>query len=1421
MEERQQDRSLDDMWSEAAQSYHQTTGNVLQGKHPTVEEVLEKMRNDKDSQSVRATRRQSVRLVLDRITSLGDLAAAGASAAFPPSSLCFTAVSYLVETCWEYEKQRAVITDLFDAIAPFLECFDIYRTSHQLQNTADPGVMKLKRVIHERLQCFIWICSHFTKKSKEHRLKRLTKAAVRIDDGVSDKFDEIERLEKAEVRLLQALGFIELEEMRDILRRLERKREQEDMDQCLDTIKASLDIDGTKHNWHDTQTAIWNDTAESTGEWLFKRQDFRDWKNGGRASAPAVFALKADDGYGRSYLCAAVINHLLKQRPNDAGLKRLVAFYYFKKDERESSSMRNALRAILWQLSTNRTNKPFAKFFSRKCEQVEHLPSSKTHVLWKDSILEYLEKPEVKSQVFIVIDGIGHVSEDYDEFSQIVNDVSSFENGLSSIRFLLTGSKVDLKGLRRHFGTRIPMTELAVNEHNKSDLQLFVSSKIQEISRTWDRTSDSEKYQQLIERALLENTDGDYQNLNLTLKEISNARGKQDIDRILDPKRLRMPREETIRRQLVSMEKTLVEHEIDSLNEILPWIVLPKYDWPTMKQLKAVLFLKYKQNLLKSVEDLITERYAPLLEVDGTTVRSYHTMKYFKKENGSQQAQNPKETEPDTPASAQQDMISAAISPFLGKPSHDSNCQVHHLQVAMVQKFLLTVCDEKLYGDFGFKEFFEGLQRHPSKTIVFNRVDGHSKIILTCLKALCAEDDVKAEAEPLVDLAITRLSWHLSQIHSHELSYVDVSRRRTIGQLLVKLFRDRKCIEGWLTPERIEKIRHRWLYHPQQQHKSSLAGIALQWLKDPEVVAWIDPAERELVNTIIYGTKRLRDLFAEATNFVAEKWLLDQNWDVTQTFWWVLGYVQEKTESHESADGTVHKDVEKNRPSLNDISQAVSWAESKVDTRTSNLVSAVRLLDTLMRFEYYGKAIEEARSRDPNGWTKDWCIAREHHVSGNHFAVIESLGPVMHKFQANKNLQHGLGMPWKEIIYLYAEAREAEGDVQLALDAYQELLKSWPTHSETIGRAVHCMRRLARFSEIIRLLENHGDAARNSGGSLKMLFLDLAKSPSFHHDVNLAAGKEGRLELIKDAYEHAVEACPSGSEALFYLRHYYGLALWYQKDRDGKDTRKAFEIWEKNIFDKDIPQDSYIQRITSFKLASVYLQLARDNHFHQTPGGCIYVSKLEALVQRKSTDFQWTGSEEVLLARAYHLAKQGIKDKALADKLGRNARMLAAKHVGPALNILCDADPDNDWEGYTSLSNTLGHMDDDENALAAKSLIGPLQRDWMNPDIANDIAEIKYLRGRLKSSCDNCGYQWTDVSGMHICRDCIRTIFCADCVRRLKNPDDTIEHRVCDPSHQFLVVPKFKPVELDYVLVENELIKTGDWKENVRSKYGV
>lgn len=815
-----------------------------------------------------------------------------ATQTFPPSQLCSTAIFYLVDTCWEYHAQKQEVEELFGEIIPFLERFDVYLNAPDIEKGIDPG---LKKIINKLLRCFVRVCSRYTQVCQENRGKRAVKALFRYDNGAKAQMEEIQSLQTQEDRMRSTLVHKEVLKTGYKMENLEKKyndrNDNELLEKYHETIKTALDIDDSQHSWHDTQRAIWDDITEQTGRWLFDRQDFRDWENSRSASSPSVFALEAGEGYGRAYLCAAVINHLQQQKPVDPNTKRFVAYYYFKKDEKDRSSMRKALNAIIWQLCMNKSNKSFAQFFSKKCEASEHLSWSKTYELWDNSIMDYARQSQINGQTFIIIDGIGHASEEFKELSRIVRDITLFDDGRSSLRLLLTGADRDLKRLRKaldeHGGA--PITSITVNKHNRPDLEQFVSKRMEKICETWEPNSDNEEFENHVKKELLDKTDGDYEKINLTLIDIAQKAGKDEIDKILE--RVGEPREDTIKREVDRLQRTLSEREVDSLNEILPWIVLPKYDWPTMMELKAVLFLKYGKRPLMSLQKLIQEKYAPLLIVDGKLVRSYSTMKYFKREKPDDPSQD---TELDSPSMAKQSPFQGTVfQPFAELATHDASCQVHEFEVAMVTKLLKTVCDDKLFKRFGFEPFFDKLQNNPRKAIQFDRVDGHAKMILACLKALCARDPkVKAEAEPLLEYAITNLRWHLSQIKPYELARVEASSRREIGKLLYNLFTDRACIYTWMTPARIQKVRHEWLYHPPKQNKDSLAGEVLTWFKDAEVIGGLGHDQQERINTIIYGSRRSKDLFLEATKVVADNWLGTQAWEADQTLWWILGFIQ-------------------------------------------------------------------------------------------------------------------------------------------------------------------------------------------------------------------------------------------------------------------------------------------------------------------------------------------------------------------------------------------------------------------------------------------------------------------------------------------------------------------------------------------------
>ncbi|GME51307.1 hypothetical protein GTA08_BOTSDO05102 [Neofusicoccum parvum] len=883
------DLAFGKMWDEAADEYVKSTRKHRRSPPPSTEDVLAMIQEDQEQGSKREEHRSNVRAVLDRVVVIGEFAAGGASAAFPPSELCSTAIFYLVQTAWEYGEQKTAIANLFSEMTTFLECFNIYANAGKVQERID---IRLKSQIRRLLQCFIWVCGRYTAVANEPALMRLLKAGIRYDNGVKDKLSEIQGLSNKISEMRDTRTHVQVLNTDMAVESLQnvqmQKMEQKTSDRWQETIKKALNIDDAQLGWHETQNAHLEDIEDSTGSWLFERDDFRNWAGSRRSPTPPVFALEAGDGYGRSYLCAAIINYL-QQTPPDPGFKTFAGFYYFDKDEKDTSSMKKALRAIIWQLSISKGNKAFTRCFADKCE--DSVPLSKPYDLWQHSVMECSQPG---SQIFIVIDGIGHASEDYWELAHIIRDVLSFEKDRISIRLLLTGAKADLDELRDHLqpDERSQITSLTVTDHNKSDLRQFISKRMRKVSKSWEPNSDNEDFREEVVEGLLESTDGDYEKLNLNLEDISQKVGKEEIRDVL--KRANEPREETIKREVDRLEKTLGEREIDSLNEALPWIILPRYDWPSLKQLKAVIFLQHGKKPLMSLQKLIQEKYAPLLVVDGRLVRSYSTLKYFKKERGSQVSKET-EAEVSSPTLIKQGTFDGTVlGPLTRATTFNNTSRVHEVEVALVKRLLSTVCDEDLFAKFGFTDFFMRLQNHSGKSIHFERVDGHARIIHTCLKALCSQDKrSRAESEPLVDYAITNLRWHLSQIDLPEFDHASTQKRGAIGKLLYNLFMDKNCVEAWLTPGRSQQIRQEWLTRTPRRNQKTLAEEVFKWFRDPDVVGGIGPHGRERINSIIYGSRKSGDLFREATKAMAGNWLLRQDWDVAQALWWILGFIQD------------------------------------------------------------------------------------------------------------------------------------------------------------------------------------------------------------------------------------------------------------------------------------------------------------------------------------------------------------------------------------------------------------------------------------------------------------------------------------------------------------------------------------------------
>ncbi|OMP83608.1 hypothetical protein BK809_0004989 [Diplodia seriata] len=135
----------------------------------------------------------------------------------------------------------------------------------------------------------------------------------------------------------------------------------------------------------------------------------------------------------------------------------------------------------------------------------------------------------------------------------------------------------------------------------------------------------------------------------------------------------------------------------------------------------------------------------------------------------------------------------------------------------------------------------------------------------------------------------------------------------------------------------------------------------------------------------------------------------------------------------------------------------------------------------------------------------------------------------------------------------------------------------------------------------------------------------------------------------------------------------------------------------------------------------------------------------------------------------------------------------------------------------------MGRLYDDENALAAWSLIGP--NDFTRDQVAEGTTPK--LSGPLWYRCANreCDHRWTFADQIYVCRDCMGCMFCENCHTELKA--GRMEWRVCGKDHEFLYVPKWdaeaaEKIGKGHVKVGDEsIMKIEDWVDKLRREYGI
>jgi hypothetical protein len=199
-------------------------------------------------------------------------------------------------------------------------------------------------------------------------------------------------------------------------------------------------------------------------------------------------------------------------------------------------------------------------------------------------------------------------------------------------------------------------------------------------------------------------------------------------------------------------------------------------------------------------------------------------------------------------------------------------------------------CGPDLYGRFNFDEFFKSKRGlHTGPRILFNPIDGHMRIVVSCLKALgdglhSDSDNPERSSNALHDYAIKRLPEHLKELASANLEGADSARKEDLGTHLYYMLTKEEYLKTWLfagDKYDLSSLRELWL-----DDDSTVLNI-LKLFEDSfirETMAVSERGKKEPLDTSV------RSVLKEATAFMIRRWLQVEDWDIVPAFEWTRSY---------------------------------------------------------------------------------------------------------------------------------------------------------------------------------------------------------------------------------------------------------------------------------------------------------------------------------------------------------------------------------------------------------------------------------------------------------------------------------------------------------------------------------------------------
>lgn len=278
---------------------------------------------------------------------VGNLAAGGASMAFPPSSLVFGAVTYLINAGHGVSASYDSIIGLFTEVKEFTTRLSV----HAKQNISP----ELRGIVTQILTTLVTICGMSAKLIAHGRVGQYFKGVLLgKDEKIQAQLDELRRLTESEERMVGALTLnvvttsdrkidqlnivavesqVTLNDVREQVSHLvlavgEQKKQDKNENERTQLEKIRLVLKPMTEP-QDIYNGLASRRVPGTGDWVHKEPLFQAWV---QREKPMLW-ISGGPGAGKSFLSANIIQYLTQLHPQGVeDPSRISIAYYFCKD---------------------------------------------------------------------------------------------------------------------------------------------------------------------------------------------------------------------------------------------------------------------------------------------------------------------------------------------------------------------------------------------------------------------------------------------------------------------------------------------------------------------------------------------------------------------------------------------------------------------------------------------------------------------------------------------------------------------------------------------------------------------------------------------------------------------------------------------------------------------------------------------------------------------------------------------------------------------------------------------------------------------------------------------------------------------------------------------------------------------------------